>query len=471
LFWKEGKQILFKEKVDVAVLGGGPGGYVAAIRASQLGGKVALIEREKLGGTCVNKGCVPTKALLETVKIYDLLKKSSEFGIEVNNFKLNFKEALNKANSIGSEISEKLSILMEKKGIKVIYGFGRFKKPGVIEVSGKENIEVNAEKIIIASGSLPLKPPIPGVESKNVLTTDEALKIEEPPESFVVIGGGAVGIEFSTIFNDSDVDTCLIEMMPHILPGEDEEIADYLKQLMQDDGIKIYVNAKALKIEEENKSKIVYVSTPEGNKTIQGDAVLLAIGRKPLIENIGLENIDVKIEGGKILVNDKMETNVPGVYAVGDVIGKFMLAHTAMQEGIIAAENAMGLNSKMDYRVVPRCVYSWPETAFIGLTEKKAKEMFESIETALFPFSANGRAETLRESRGVVKIVFEEETEEILGVQIVGLNASELIHEVALAMKVEATVDDLAHMIYAHPTLSEAVKEASLKAKGSPIHL
>jgi len=462
---------LFKEKVDVAVLGGGPGGYVAAIRASQLGGRVALIECGKLGGTCVNKGCIPTKALLETVKLYNLLKRGGEFGIEVNNFKLNFKEALNKANSIGNEISEKLSILMEKKGVKVIYGFGRFKKPGVIEVSGKENIEVNAEKIIIASGSLPLKPSIPGVEGKNVLTTDEALKIEELPESLIVIGGGAVGIEFSTIFNDSDVNTCLIEMMPHILPGEDEEITDYLKQLMQDDGIKIYVNAKALKIEEENKSKIVYVSTPEGNKTIQGDTVLLAIGRKPLIENIGLENINVKVEGGKILVNDKMETNVPGVYAVGDVVGKFMLAHTAMQEGIVAAENAMGLNSKMDYRIVPRCVYSFPEAAFIGLNEKKAKEMFDSVETALFPFSANGRAKTIRESKGVIKIVFDKEIKEILGAQIIGLNASELIHEVALAMKLEATMEDLAYMIYAHPTLSEAIKEAALKAEKIPIHL
>ncbi len=462
---------MFKEKVDVAVLGGGPGGYVAAIRASQLGGRVALIECGKLGGTCVNKGCIPTKALLETVKLYNLLKRGGEFGIEVNNFKLNFKEALNKANSIGNEISEKLSILMEKKGVKVIYGFGRFKKPGVIEVSGKENIEVNAEKIIIASGSLPLKPSIPGVEGKNVLTTDEALKIEELPESLIVIGGGAVGIEFSTIFNDSDVNTCLIEMMPHILPGEDEEITDYLKQLMQDDGIKIYVNAKALKIEEENKSKIVYVSTPEGNKTIQGDTVLLAIGRKPLIENIGLENINVKVEGGKILVNDKMETNVPGVYAVGDVVGKFMLAHTAMQEGIVAAENAMGLNSKMDYRIVPRCVYSFPEAAFIGLNEKKAKEMFDSVETALFPFSANGRAKTIRESKGVIKIVFDKEIKEILGAQIIGLNASELIHEVALAMKLEATMEDLAYMIYAHPTLSEAIKEAALKAEKIPIHL
>ena len=462
---------MFKEKVDVAVLGGGPGGYVAAIRASQLGGRVALIECGKLGGTCVNKGCIPTKALLETVKLYNLLKRGGEFGIEVNNFKLNFKEALNKANSIGNEISEKLSILMEKKGVKVIYGFGRFKKPGVIEVSGKENIEVNAEKIIIASGSLPLKPSIPGVEGKNVLTTDEALKIEELPESLIVIGGGAVGIEFSTIFNDSDVNTCLIEMMPYILPGEDKEITDYLKQLMQDDGIKIYVNTKALKIEEKNKSKIVYVSTPEGNKTIQGDAVLLAIGRKPLIENIGLENINVKVEEGKILVNDKMETNVPGVYAVGDVVGKFMLAHTAMQEGIVAAENAMGLNSKIDYRVVPRCIYSFPEAAFIGLSEKKAKEMFDSVETALFPFSVNGRAKTIREAKGVIKIVFDKETKEILGAQIIGLNASELIHEVALAMKLEATMEDLAYMIYAHPTLSEAIKEAALKAEKTPIHL
>ncbi|MEM1587849.1 MAG: dihydrolipoyl dehydrogenase [Candidatus Bathyarchaeia archaeon] len=462
---------MFKERVNVAVLGGGPGGYVAAVRASQLGGKVALIEHEKLGGTCVNKGCIPTKALLETVKVYNFLRKSNEFNIDVNYLKLNFKEALNKANSIGNKISEKLSILMEKKGVKVIHGFGRIKKHGVIEVSGLESGEVNTEKLIIASGSLPLKPPIPGVDGKNVLTTDDALKLENSPESIVVIGGGAVGVEFATIFNGVNVDTCLVEMMPHILPGEDEEITEYLNQLMQENGIKTYVNAKALKIEDKNERKIVYVSTLEGNKIIQGEAILIASGRKPLIENIGLENINVKVEGGKILVNDKMETNVPGVYAVGDVTGGFMLAHTAMQEGIIAAENAMGLNSKIDYRIVPRCIYSWPEAAFVGLTEKQAKKEFNSVETVLFPFSANGRAETLRETRGVVKIVFEKETEEILGAQIIGLNASELIHEIALAMKVEATIEDLADMIYAHPTLSEVIKETALKTKNLHIHL
>ncbi|MEM2422067.1 MAG: FAD-dependent oxidoreductase, partial [Candidatus Bathyarchaeia archaeon] len=301
--------------------------------------------------------------------------------------------------------------------------------------------------------------------------TDDALKLENSPESIVVIGGGAVGVEFATIFNGVNVDTCLVEMMPHILPGEDEEITEYLNQLMQENGIKTYVNAKALKIEDKNERKIVYVSTLEGNKIIQGEAILIASGRKPLIENIGLENINVKVEGGKILVNDKMETNVPGVYAVGDVTGGFMLAHTAMQEGIIAAENAMGLNSKIDYRIVPRCIYSWPEAAFVGLTEKQAKKEFNSVETVLFPFSANGRAETLRETRGVVKIVFEKETEEILGAQIIGLNASELIHEIALAMKVEATIEDLADMIYAHPTLSEVIKETALKTKNLHIHL
>ncbi|MBS7655464.1 dihydrolipoyl dehydrogenase [Candidatus Bathyarchaeota archaeon] len=462
---------MFKERVDVAVIGGGPGGYVAAIRAAQLGGKVALIECGKLGGTCVNKGCIPTKALLETIKIYDLLKRSREFDIETGKLKLNFKEAVNKAKSISDKISEKISILMEKKGVKVVSGFGRFKKLGVIEVSGRENGEVEYEKVIVASGSSPVKPPILGVESKGVLTSDEALKLDEKPESLVVIGGGAVGVEFATIFNGLDAETCLIEMMPHILPGEDEEITDYLNQLLQENGVKTRTNAKALKIEEALNNKIVHVLTPKGIEEFKGNIILLASGRKPLTEGFGLENINVKIEGGKILVNDKMETNVPGVYAVGDVTGRFMLAHTAMQEGIIAAENAMGLNSKMDYRIVPRCVYSWPEAAFIGLTENQAKKEFESVNTTLFPFSANGRAETLKEARGVVKIVFEEETGEVLGAQIVGLNASELIHEVALAIKIEATIDDLAYMIYAHPTLSEAIKEAALKAKNKSIHL
>jgi dihydrolipoamide dehydrogenase len=460
---------LFKEKVDVAIIGGGPAGYVAAIRTVQLGGEAALIECEKLGGTCVNKGCIPTKALLETIKIYDLIKKSNEFNIN-SSFKLNFKEALNKAKDISSEISNKISVLMEKKNIKVIYGFGKFKKLGVIEVSGKENGEVEAEKVIIASGSSPAKPPIPGVENKGVLTSDEALNLDEAPKSLIVVGGGAVGVEFATIFNGLGVETHLIEMTPHILPGEDEEITDYLNQLLQENGVKTYVNAKALKIEEESNNKIVYASTLKGIEKIHGEIVLLASGRKPLIENLGLENINVKIEDGKILVNEEMETNVPGVYAIGDVTGGFMLAHTAMQEGIIAAENAMGLNSKMDYRIVPRCVYSWPEAAFIGLTEKQAKEEFDSVNTALFPFSANGRAATLRESRGVVKIVFDK-AGEILGAQIIGLNASELIHEFALAMKAEASIDDLAYLIYAHPTLSEAIKEAALKAKKASIHL
>lgn len=462
---------MIKEKVDVAVIGGGPGGYVAAIRAAQLGGKVALIECEKLGGTCVNKGCIPTKTLLETIKIYELLKRSGEFNIEASKLKLNFNEVMNKAKNVSDKISNKISILMEKKGVKVVSGFGKFKKLGVIEVSGKEKGEIEAEKVIIASGSLPVKPSIPGVENKKVLTSDEALRLDEAPESLIVIGGGAVGVEFATIFNGLGVETWLIEMMPNILPGEDEEITDYLNQLLQENGVKTQTNAKALKIEEDSNNKIVHVLTPKGVEKVKGNVVLLASGRKPLINGLGLENINVKIEDGKILVNERMETNIPGVYAVGDVTGRFMLAHTAMQEGIVAAENAMGLKSKIDYRIVPRCVYSWPEAAFIGLTEKQAKKEFDSVKAALFPFSANGRAETLKETRGVVKIVFEEETGEVLGAQIVGLNASELIHEVALVMKTEASIDDLAYMIYAHPTLSEAIKEAALKAKNESIHL
>lgn len=457
---------MFKGKFDVAVLGGGPGGYVAAIRASQLGGNVALIECDKLGGTCVNRGCIPTKALLESVKVYNLLRNAGDFGINVNDFSIDVKAVMGRAERISNEIAEKISVLMEKKGVNVIHGFGRIKDVGVIDVLGKGR--VNAEKLILAPGSLPMKPPIPGIEGRGVITSDEALRLEDLPERLAIIGGGVVGLEFSSIFAGMGVDVTVIEMMPHVLPGEDAEMSDYLSQLMREKGIKIHTNTKVSKIEDSNGGKLVSASN---GKKFPADLVLLAVGRKPRIENLGLENIGVKTEGGKILVNERMETNVPGVYAVGDVIGGFMLAHVAMHEGIVAAENAMGLESKVDYRAVPRCVYTQPEAAFVGLTEEEAKKESGNVETALFPFSANGRAATLGEAKGVAKLVFDGELNEILGAQVVGPEASELIHEVVLAMKVEATVEDLADMIHAHPTLSETIKEAALKAKKMPIHL
>jgi len=462
------------EAYDVAVVGGGPGGYVAAIRAAQLGGRVVLVERGELGGTCTNRGCIPTKALLRSLEVYSLIQKAPRLGINVDNASINFKEAMRRKDTIVGLSVKNIGYLLKKNNVEVIHGNGILSGQKQIQVSRSDGgkADVNARSIILATGSAPARIPVAGAEGTGVITSDEALQLEEAPESIVIAGGGAVGLEFGSIFNGYGSKVTVLEMMSQILPGEDREIAIYLRELMQRNGVDVHTDARVLGIDDtEDDEKIVHASLPQGEREFQGRKVLLATGRIPLSSNIGLENLGVKTDRGKIVVDEHMQTNIEEIYAIGDVVGKFMLAHVAMVEGVVASENAMGMESLVDYKVVPRCIYTHPEVASIGLSEDEARKTSPDIKVGRFPFSANGRAATLDEMDGLVKIVAEGKYGEILGAQVVGPEASELIHEIALAMKLEATSEDIINTIHSHPTLSEAIREAALRLENRAIHI
>ncbi|MBS7644816.1 MAG: dihydrolipoyl dehydrogenase [Candidatus Bathyarchaeia archaeon] len=460
--------------VDLAVLGGGPGGYVAALKASQLGGKVALIEKEGLGGVCTHRGCIPTKALLHSASLIEGIKSSNLHGITVNGFSVDFHKTMDRVHRVVNRLAKGVEYLLERSGVKILRGTGRIKTHDSLEVKpsdGDGELDVKYGRLIIATGSHPFKVPIPGIDGRNVYTSDDVFKLENLPRSIVIIGGGAVGVEFATIMNGLGCEVSLIEMMPQLIPSEDRSAGNLLKKELERRGVKVEVGAKVIGVSDKNGVKRVEAVKDSEKLCLEGEIVLCASGRTPNTQNLGLEVLKIELtDKGFIRVNERMETNVPGVYAVGDVVGRFLLAHTAMQEGLVAAENAMGGEASMDYRVVPRCVYSQPEAAFIGLSEDSAREKGYEVDTAEFPLIANGRALTLDSHTGMVKLVYGRKFGEILGAVIVAPEASEIIHEVALAMRLEATVDDLAGMIHAHPTLSEILREAALRASGKPLH-
>ena len=460
--------------VDLAVLGGGPGGYVAALKASQLGGRVALVEKEGLGGVCTHKGCIPTKALLYSAHLLDQVRSSPLHGITIKDYSVEFPKIMERVHRIVNRLAKGVEYLLNKGGVEVLRGIGYLKSPGTLKVTpndGSDDIEVKYNRLIIATGSRPFKIPVSGVDGRNVLTSDDVFKLEELPGSVTIIGGGAVGIEFATIMNGLGCEVSLVEMMPQLIPSEDSSAGNLLKKILERKDIKVEVGAKVTQISDNGGMKNVEAVKGSEKLNFEGEIVLCASGRTPNTRDIGLENLGIKTtEKGFIEVNERMETNIRGVYAIGDVVGRFLLAHTAMQEGLVAAENAMGGDAIMDYRVVPRCVYSQPEAAFIGLSENSAREKGYEIGVAEFPLIANGRALTLDSTTGMIKIIYGKKFGEILGAVIVSPEASELIHEVALAMHLEATVEDLAGMIHAHPTLSEIVREAALRALGKPLH-
>ncbi|MEM2340838.1 MAG: dihydrolipoyl dehydrogenase [Candidatus Bathyarchaeia archaeon] len=462
------------EKFELVVMGGGPGGYVAAIRASQLGLRVALIEREGLGGTCTHRGCIPTKALLRSAEIYRLARVGEEFGVRAENIRFDLRAAMVRKDRIVSRLAKGIESLIASNGIELLRGEGRLRSGGVVEIRGGGSVsEIRFEKLIIATGSSPLWLPIPGARSTGVITSDEALRLEEVPRSLVVIGGGAVGLEFAALFGDLGSSVTVLEMMPQILPGEDPEAAGAMAKALRRRGITIETGSKVSSIEEgPGGLKLVRAAKEGGQRIFEGELVLMAAGRAPNTKGIGLEEAGVAMDGnGRIVVNDRMETNVPGIFAVGDAVGKRMFAHSAMAEGIVAAENAAGLDSRMDYAAVPRCVYGEPEVASVGLSEAEARETHGEVIVGRFPMLASGRALTLGERDGFVKLVADARYKALLGAQIVGPNASELIHEIAVAMRSECTLECLAEAIHAHPTLAEAIREAALDGLGRALHM
>ena len=457
---------------DVVIIGGGPGGYVAAIKAAHLGLKAVLVEKDKLGGVCLNKGCVPTKALVSTAEVLNHIQRAGEFGIQIKDYSFDFTAIMKRKDQITRRLSSGVEKLMKANQIRVIRGEGQIVEPGTVEVLDAEGQKevIKTENIIIATGSSAMKLPIPGLDVEGVITSDEALSLSELPSRMIIIGGGMVGVEFAGIFKALGVEVTVVEMLPRILLPIDEEIAPRLTQLLEREGIEILTDCKVKGIKKNNQNLEVLVSTTDGEKKLETEKVLLAAGRVPELGNINVQGLGIELDRKAIKVDEKMRTNIPGIYAVGDVVGKIMLAHVASREGIVAIENISGKEVLMDYRAVPNCVFSMPEVASVGLTEEEARKENSNIKVSKFPFMANGKALGMGEAEGMVKIIADGDTFELLGVHILGVHASDLIAEGALALSMEATAEEIVNTIHAHPTLAETTAEAVEGITGKPIH-
>jgi len=460
-------------EIDVAIIGGGPGGYVAAIKAAHLGLKVVLVEKDKLGGVCLNWGCIPTKALVSTAELINHLQRAEEFGIQVKDYSINFPAIMKRKDIITQRLSSGVGQLMKANQVRVIRGEGQIIEPGKVEITGTagEKEIIKTKNIIIATGSKVMRLPIPGIDSEGVITSDGALSLSELPSRMLIIGGGVVGIEFAGIFKAFGVEVTVVEMLPRILLPIDEEIARRLTQLLKRKGIEILNDCKVREIKNNNQNLEVLVYTVDGEKKLETEKILLAAGRVPELGNIDVQGLGIELDGKAIKVDEKMRTNIPGIYAVGDVVGKIMLAHVASREGIVAVENISGKEVLMDYKAVPNCVFSMPEVASVGLTEEEARKENNNIKVSKFPFTTNGKALGMGEAEGLVKIIADADTSELLGFHILGAHASDLIAEGTLALSMEATAFEIVNTIHAHPTLAEAIAEAAEGILGKPIHL
>ena len=461
------------EERDIVVIGGGPAGYVAAIRASQLGGKVTLVEEKKLGGICLNTGCIPTKFLLHSVDIYQSIKTAEQYGISAAEVSFDLAKMQAHKNRVISTLVSGVKSLLDGNKVEVINGRAKFTSPKQVEVDsgqGKKQV-VQARKVIIATGSKPIVLPIHGADSPAVMNTDSLLNLSYLPESLVMIGGGVVGVEMATILAKLGCKVSIVEMMPHILPTQDAELASILSQALKEDGVEIYCGAPVSRIDDTKGGKLVVLL--DGNKAekkLKAAAVAVSVGQKPNIEGLGLNECGVVTDKGRIQTNERMETNVPNIYAAGDVVGGMMLAYVSFAEGKVAAENAMGRDSKIDYQAVPQCIFTSPEVASVGVTEEEAVAQGYEVRIGRFPFAASGMAAILGEQRGLVKIISDQKYGQILGVHIIGPQATSLIPEAALAMKLEVTPQEIVATMHAHPTLSEALWEAALDVTGETIH-
>ena len=460
-------------EIDVVIIGGGPGGYVSAIKAAHLGLKAVLVEKDKLGGVCLNRGCIPTKALVSTAELLNHLQRAGEFGIQVKDYSFDFPAIMKRKDLITRRLSSGVEQLMKANQVRVVRGEGQIIEPGKVEVTdtaGEKEV-IKTKNIIIATGSKVMKLPIPGIDSEGVITSDEALSLSELPSRMLIVGGGVVGIEFAGIFRALGVEVKVVEMLPRILLSIDEEIARRLTQLLKRKGIEILTDCKVKEIKKANQNLEVLVSTTDKEKKLEAEKVLSAAGRVPELGNIDVQRLGIELDGKAIKVDEKMRTNIPGIYAVGDVVGKIMLAHVASREGIVAVENISGKEVLMDYKVVPNCVFSMPEVASVGLTEEEARKENNNIKVSKFPFMANGKALGMGETEGMVKIIADADTSELLGFHILGAHASDLIAEGTLALSMETTAEEIVNTIHAHPTLAEAIAEAAEGIVGKPIHL
>lgn len=464
---------------DVVIIGSGPGGYVAAIRAAQLGFKTAIIEKESLGGICLNWGCIPTKALLKSAQVYEYIKHAKDFGIEATGTH-DFGAVIKRSRGVADKMSRGIQFLMRKNKIEVIMGFGKVKSKGVIEVTksdgAKENVE--ARHIILATGGRSRQLPSMPIDGKKIIGYREAMSLPEQPKSIIIVGSGAIGVEFAYFYHTMGTKVTIVEFMPRIVPVEDEEISAELEKIYKKYGITIMTNSEVTAVDTSGNGVKATVKTAEGNITLEGDVLLSAVGVASNIEGIGLEENGIKTEKGKIVTDKYYKTNVDGVYAIGDVSPGQALAHVASKEGIICVENIAFGEKKfahapepLDYGNVPGCTYCIPEIASVGLTEKQARDAGYEIKVGKFPFSASGKASASGHTEGFVKVIFDAKYGEWLGTHMIGSNVTELIAETVTARKLETTYHEVLDSIHPHPTMSEAVKDAIEVALGEAIHL
>lgn len=458
--------------MKIAIIGGGPGGYVAAIRAAQLNAEVALVEKDKVGGTCLNKGCIPTKVLLHASKEFAAAKNFESYGIKIKGAELDWAGIQKrKAEIVDKQVKGIEGLLVNNKVVK-IKGEGSFISKNQLKVKDGDGSEtrVDFDYAIIATGSKPFIIPIPGVDLPGVITSDEALNLTEVPRSMVIIGGGVIGCEFADVFSALGCKVTIIEMLPNIIANMDRDIVSTLRDKFYNTGVEVYTDTKVVSITKAEEGLFVNTESGGSNRSIAADKVLLAIGRRPVIDNLALENAGILTQRGAVAVNKNMQTNVPNIYAIGDAIGGVMLAHAASSEGIAAVESIMNMKPNIDFNTIPYCVYTKPELAGVGLTEDQARQKGYDVRVGLFPMSINGKAMIEDEQEGLVKYVTDGATGEVLGLHISGPSATELIVEGALALRLEATIDEITSTIHAHPTVGEALHEAAHGVDGKAIH-
>ncbi|WP_209123538.1 dihydrolipoyl dehydrogenase [Alkalihalobacillus sp. BA299] len=467
---------------DLIVLGGGTGGYVAAIRASQLGMKVAVVEKDKLGGTCLHRGCIPSKALLRSAEVFHTVSKSPEFGVEASNLSINFLKMQERKQRIVDQLHKGVQYLMKKGEITIFHGDGRILGPsifspqtGAVAVSYKDKeAEILVPKnLLVATGSKPSTLPRLEVDGEFVLTSDEALELEHLPKSVLIVGGGVIGIEWASLLNDLGVEVKIVEFADRILPLEDVEVSKEMTRLLKKRKVKIQTNARVLPDTLSKEGGLVTIDAEKNGELVsfKTEKILVSVGRKANVENIGIENTEVVVEQGVIQVNECFQTAESHIYAIGDVIGGLQLAHVASHEGILAVEHMAGLNPhRMNYDQVPKITYSRPEVASLGLTEDQAKEQGISIKTGVFPFKAIGKALIYGEDDGFAKLVIDEKTNDLLGVHMIGPHVSDLIAEGALAKVLDATPWEISKAIHPHPSLAEVLGEAALAVDNLAIH-
>ena len=456
-------------KYDIIVLGSGPGGYVTAIRASQLGFKTAVIEKESLGGVCLNWGCIPTKALLKSAQVFDYLKHAEDYGLSLENLDKDFTKVVERSRGVANGMSNGVQFLMKKNKIDVINGFGKLKPGKKVEVDGKE---YTADHIIIATGSRSRQLPNIPQDGKKVIGYREAMTLKKQPKSMIVVGSGAIGAEFAHFYNAMGTQVTIVEYLPNLVPLEDEEVSKQFERSFKKAGIKVMTNASVESVDTSGKSITATVKTKKGEEILEAEIVLSAVGIKSNLENIGLEEVGIVVDSDKIVVNDWYQTNIPGYYAIGDITPGPALAHVASAEGITCVEKIKGMHVEaIDYGNIPGCTYATPEIASVGMTEKQAIEAGYELKIGKFPFSASGKASAAGTKEGFVKVIFDAKYGEWLGCHMIGAGVTDMIAEAVLGRKLETTGHEVLKTIHPHPTMSEAVMEAVADAYGEVIHL